>query len=267
MDEVCGNIRKANNVYNNEYAEREHYITAEVARHIDQILVRSYFYARGSKGAGRPAGWRAYIEQFADYEEVTKQGKDSLREYLCKRFELKFESMDEMERGIDREELERLTTAVMEIKRYRPQEEMLARNDALQVLRIYRHRHEIGDRAGSNPFGYRVWWLTQESAVKRATGYLVKKFNGRYLMRPEFLVSFIDLVPDLDEVRRSFTNIFPTMLGIRLSNRMSERDFVDVLREYDKAASVNPERAQVILANLSNKLKGSRRIEYEARPT
>lgn len=265
LDEVSGNIRKANNAYHNEYMSREHYMNAEMARHIDHILVRSYFYARSRDYGRRPKGWRDYVNQFADYEEIVHQGKESMREYLCKRYNLVFESREEMEAGIDAGELDELAEVVLAVKKYRPQDAFLARNDALQVLRIYRRRQELGDRSGANPFGYRVWWLTQESLIKRATAGIIKRFHGRYLMRPEFLVSFIDVIPSLDEVRQSFSSIFPTLLGIRLSNRMNESDFVKVLRQYDEISRVDPTRAQIILANLSNKLKGSNRREYEVR--
>jgi hypothetical protein len=81
-------------------------------------------------------------------------------------------------------------------------------------------------------------------------------------MSPEFLISFVDVIPSLDEVRKSFKDFFPTILGVKLSNRMDEKDFLRVLKEYDKATSVNPSRAKVILAGLSNRLKGSSASEY-----
>lgn len=262
LDEVCGNIRKANNTFQAEYAERERYLGVEAARHIDHILIRAYFYSKGSQREDRPKRWRDYIEQFADFDEITRQGKDTLREYLCKRFKFEFESREEMLAGIDKNELDELAGKVQEVKRYPDRDVMLAHNDALQVLRIYSRRRELGDRHGSNPFGFRVWWLTQESKVKRATTDVVKRYHGRFLMSPEFLISFIDVIPSLDQVRRSFNSVFPTILGVRLSNRMNEADFLNVLREYDKAATVDPSRAEVILAGLSNRLKGSSRSEY-----
>lgn len=262
LEEVGGNIRKANNTFQAEYLERERYLDAEAARHIDHILIRAYFYSKAGVAGRRPKSWRNYIEQFADFDEVTHQGRDSLREYLCKKFKFEFETREEMLAGIDEDELNQLAFKVQEVKRYPERDVMLARNDALQILRIYTRRRELNDRHGSNPFGFRVWWLTQESKVKRATNELVKRHNGRFLMSPEFLMSFIDVIPSLDQVRQSFSGVFPTILGVRLSNRMNETDFLKVLREYDKASNVDPARAEVILAKLSNRLKGSARSEY-----
>lgn len=263
LDEVGGNIRKANNSYRYEFQNREAYMGPEMARHIDHILLRAYFYVRGSVGVRKPAGWRDYVNQFADYDEIIRQENGSLREYLCGKLDMEYETRAEMESGIDKEALDDLQSRVMQVKNYRAQDTMLARNDALQVLRIYRRRKELSDRSGSNPFGYRVWWLTQESKIKAATDEVVRTNHGRYLMRPEFLVSFIDIVPNLGEVRRSFDSVFPSILGIRLSNRMNEADFLKVLSRYDEAAKVDPSRARVILANLSNKLKGADAREYD----
>jgi hypothetical protein len=262
LDEVCGNIRKANNTFQAEYADRERYLGVEAARHIDHILVRAYFYSKGGSQERRPKSWRNYIEQFADFDEITHQGRDSLREYLCKRFKFEFETRDQMLAGIDKDELDELASKIQNVKRYPERDVMLAHNDALQILRIYSRRRELNDRHGSNPFGFRVWWLTQESKVKKATNELVKRHSGRFLMSPEFLMSFIDVIPSLDQVRRSFSSVFPTILGVRLSNRMNEADFLKVLKEYDNASSVDPARAEVILAQLSNRLKGSSRAEY-----
>lgn len=264
LEEVCGNIRKANNTFQAEYAEREKYLDAEAARHIDHILIRAYFYSKSGSPERRPNSWRNYVEQFADFDEITRQGRDSLREYLCKKFNFEFEAREQMLTGIDKDELDELADKIQQVKRYAERDVMLAHNDALQVLRIYSRRRELNDRHGSNPFGFRVWWLTQESKVKRATNDLIKRYNGRFLMSPEFLMSFIDVIPSLDQVRRSFSTVFPTILGVRLSNRMNESDFLKVLREYDKATSVDPARAEVILATLSNRLKGSSRSEYLA---
>ena len=262
LDEVCGNLRKSTNSYNNEYGHREPYLNADAARHIDNILVRAYFYAIKGGGDRKPAGWKDYINQFADYDEVVRQGKESLRDYLCDRFAMDFETRDEMVVGVDDEELVSLAAKIQELKKYPERDIMLAHNDASQVLRIFARRRELKENAGANPFGFRVWWLTQDSKVKRATNEIVKKYHGRFLMSPEFLMSFIDVIPNLDDVRKSFQTVFPTILGVKLSNRMEERDFLRVLNEYDKAVAVDKSRAKVILARLSNRLKGSSASEY-----
>ena len=44
-------------------------------------------------------------------------------------------------------------------------------------------------------------------------------------MRPEFLLNFIALSPTTEQIRRSYETVFPTLLGIKLSNRMREDVF------------------------------------------
>ena len=84
---------------------------------------------------------------------------------------------------------------------------------------------ELGEEHKANPFGYRTWWLTQETRVTEATVDLVRSMGSRYLMRPEFLVNFIALSPNMEDVRRSYKAIFPTMLGIKVVQSYERRSF------------------------------------------
>jgi hypothetical protein len=263
LGEVCGNVRKANNAYKNEYGAREAYIDALTARHIDEILLRAYFYAKANAdGSRKPSGWKDYISQFADFDEITRQGTESMKNFLCLKFKMEFESIDEMMMGVDVEKVDDLADKIQAVKHYPNRDIVLARNDALQILRIYAKRREMKETSAPNQFGYRTWWLTQESKVKRATVDLVRRHSARFLMAPEFLLSFIDVVPDLAAVRESFSDVFPTILGVKLSNRMKEADFLKILREYDRVSQLDPSRARAILAGLSNNLKGSSASDY-----
>lgn len=265
IDEIGGNIRKANNIYHHDVLPYEQFMKPDIARNINHILIRAYFYAKQTSSNIKLSGWKDYVNQFADYDEIVRRKNDSLREYLCKKFNLEYETISDMEKGVDTAELTELTSEVMRVKKYPPQDEALAYNDALQVLRIYDRRRASGDRPSANPLGFRVWWLTQESKIKGATGATVKKNGGRYLMRPEFLLSFLDVLPSLDEVRKSFGSIFPTILGIRLSNRISEGDFAGFLKKYSDLAGVDPARAEVMLASYSNRLKSDSSRDYEVK--
>tara|TARA_R110002124_G_scaffold42459_3_gene130590 strand:- start:165 stop:2384 length:2220 start_codon:yes stop_codon:yes gene_type:complete len=268
LDEVCGNLRKANNSYTADCAAQEPYITAVSARNLSHILVRAFFYALKNDipEARKPAGWKSHIENFMDYSKInTQEGKEQLRAYLCKKFGLTFVSSQELAKSIDIAELDGLARKVQDVKKYRDGDEFLARNDALQVLKVYRHRMEIGDISGSNPLGFRVWWLTDEKRILAATGDLVKKQVSRYIIRPEFLLNFISVLPSVSEVTKSFRDIFPTMLGIKMSNRMKERDFLAILKKATQMKDVDPARADVMLANLSTELMGNLEKDYEVK--
>ena len=141
--------------------------------------------------------------------------------------------------------------------------ELLAYNDAIQILRIYSKRAELKELHKPNPFGYRTWWLTHESRVRAATAKLVSKYNAQYIMRPEFALNFIALSPSAEKVRQSFGNIFPSLLGVSLSKRMKENVFHAVMGRIKEIQNVDEARARVILSDLSNKLKGDRYKEYD----
>ena len=76
------------------------------------------------------------------------------------------------------------------------------------VLSVYGKRKEFGEEHNANPYGYRTWWLTHESQVRKATVELVRERGSQYIMRPEFLVNFIALSPTTEEVRRSYEAVF-----------------------------------------------------------
>jgi hypothetical protein len=94
-------------------------------------------------------------------------GQDSLRRYLCEEFGFTYEANFETIKGIDKDEIEELKKKIVEIRRgggrQKDREETLSYNDALHVLRVYEKRRELGEASKPNPFGYRTWWLTQET--------------------------------------------------------------------------------------------------------
>ncbi len=250
--------------------EIEQHLDFTFARHIDRILIRAYLYARLERDPNRrrPPGWRSYIENFCGYADLhVTRGKEALRDYLCEKFGLVFESEEEMMKGVDQAELTSLTEQVIRSRRRfgkaKDKEEILARNDALHVLRTYARRRELGERNRSNPYGYRTWWLTQETSVRKATGQAVAKHGALYMMRPEFLLNFIALSPSDENVRKSFAGVFPTLLGVKLSNRMKEEVFKSVMAGVKEAFAVDEARARVKLAELSNQLKGDFYKKYE----
>lgn len=63
-------------------------------------------------------GFQSYIGQFCDYDDlVFGRNRAELRPYLSNRFGLEFEQKGEMTRGLDRDELARLTFAIAERRR------------------------------------------------------------------------------------------------------------------------------------------------------
>ena len=266
LEEVISHIRAADYEFKNHYQDMEQYVDLALARHVDRILIRAYFYAQLEGPKKRLAGWRAFIGLFCTYADLhTKAGQDSLRRYLCEEFGLDFEPTSETLISIDEHEVEGVKARLLQIRggRGREREEMLAYNDALHVMRVYSKRKELGEGVKSNQFGYRTWWLTQEMLIRRATGEIVAKKHALYMMRPEFILNFIALAPSAEAVRKSFGEIFPTLLGVRLSNRLKPEIFEKVMQRVAEASVLGEARARALVGELSDKLKGDRFKQYE----
>jgi hypothetical protein len=267
LEEIITHVRATDLEFKNHYAGVERYITAELARHSDRILIRAYLYGQLNKDSpNKSKTWGAFIGRFCTHEDLHKaEGEESLRRYLCEEFGLTYETEADMKVGVDPDELNELSAGLYKIRsavRSRPREEERSYNDALQVLRIFTKRREIGENARSNPFGYRVWWLSQEASVIRATSAVNQK-RPKYLMRPEFVLNFISLAPSAEAVRQSFNNIFPTLLGLKLSNRLREDTFQQVLKKLKEASEIGDARAKTLASELSDKLKGDFYKKYE----
>ncbi|TCP31939.1 hypothetical protein EV659_11015 [Rhodothalassium salexigens DSM 2132] len=246
-------------------------INREFARHIDRILIRSYFYARFDDEPKRkkPSGWKRYLGQFCTYEDLhSEAGKDSLRRYLCEEFGFSYESASDMSQGVDADDLEKLKDKIISVRkgpaRDKEKEEILSFNDALHVLRVYAKRRELGEAKKPNPYGYRTWWLTHETLVRRATSETIKENGAQYMMRPEFLLNFIALSPSTEDVRKSFGTVFPTLLGVKLSNRMRDDVFKDVVKKVKESYEISEARARATVGELSDKLKGDFFKRYES---
>ena len=173
---------------------------------------------------------------------------------------LNFVGFDELSELADLSEVDRLTERLAKIK----SSEILARNDALQVSAVYGKRRALGEEHRVNPYGFRVWWLTQETKVIDYTRDLVSAKGSRYIMRPEFILNFIALSPSTVDVRKIYETVFPTLLGIKLSNRMREEIFESVIGQAKYIRTFEDALANVMMAELSNELKGDRFNGFES---
>ncbi|HRI87373.1 MAG TPA: hypothetical protein PK869_03870 [Candidatus Hydrogenedentes bacterium] len=265
-EEVHANVRISDHEFNNWFKWTEPKVTLAVARQCSKILVRSYFYAKLSppEGVSPPSGWTRFVDQFVTYGNLhSSRGCMELQDYLCRKFGLTLETEEQMHAGVNPDHLTQLTESLIDVRPQKGEKsEVLSKNDALQVLRIYAKRKEINDRF-NGPFGYKVWWLTHEVHVMRVTGPLVRYYDARYIMRPEFVLNFISLAPTAAEVRTAYEKIFPTLLSVKLSNRMRDDVFHDVMNRYKRACQYDPERIEVKMQELTNRLKGDNYKQYE----
>ncbi|HVH74193.1 MAG TPA: hypothetical protein VM755_04690 [Stellaceae bacterium] len=262
LDEVRGHLHATDVEFRILFSEVEPYVRVEHARHSSKPLIRAYFYSRLSPigNIRPPAGWRSFIGQFCTYEKLqTDEGKRELKQYIVERFGMEFESHDDLGKLTDDAEVAELADRFKSIKN----DDVLAINDARQIFAIYGKREILHEDHKPNPYGFRTWWLTHESIVRRFTADIVARRGSQYILRPEFVLNFIALSPTTEQVRESYRSIFPSMLGLTLSNRMKDSVFKDVMKRVKELGQNDEARLKVIMANLANSLKSDRFKIYE----
>lgn len=266
LNEVHSNLVTSDFEFKNHYMEVEPYMTIDLARHCSKILIRAYFYARLSPADKRlrPAGWQSYIDQFVTYKQLHSiNGEQELKDYLLAKFGMKYEARVDLEKLCAPEQLADLTNKLLPHKR----KEVLAKNDALMILATYGRRTQLGEVSRTANFGYRTWWLTHETKVRQHTHDLFRQKGSHYIIRPEFLLNFIALSPTAVEVRKAYENVFPTLLGVRLSGRMREETFHQLLDKARAVSKMEPARIGAVMGSMSDELKGDfyKRYDNDAR--
>lgn len=264
LEEIHSHLRATDWEFQNHFKEIEPFVTLDLVRHCQKILLRAYFYARldSEQRIEPPKGWKSFLGQICSYEHLHKvpTGRNQIRSYLLDRFGMIFESGDDIRKLVDAEELDELATRLRSIKA----DDHLAHNDALHVLAVYGKRADIDDVNRPNRFGYRTWWLTHEARVRQQTGEIVQRHGAGYIIRPEFILNFIALSPTAAEVHQTYKSVFPSLLGVRLSNRMREEVFHDVMNKLNEVKQVDESRMRVMVADYSNRLKADNFKQYEA---
>lgn len=262
LEEVLGNLRASDYEFRNWFEAIEAHVDDVMARNAGKIMIRSYFYARLNKDLGkkRPGSWPAFVNQFVSYENLHKpSATDELRRYLQSSFGMQHDSDADLEALVDQEQLRDLTQRLGQNKA----NERLARNDALMALAVYAQRRRRREESSVSEFGYETWWLTMESTILRHTRELVDAHQGaRYMMRPDFLLNFITLAPNVNEARQTLGHVFPSLLGITLSRRVDENMFHSVMGKIKQATEMEDSRRSAAIAQASNRLKGDFYKQY-----
>lgn len=259
LDEVWTHIISTDTEFSAEFSAIEPIVDLGLAAQAQRILIRSYFYAKLSN-ASSIKGWSTYIDQFCSYGLLRKQeGKDSLREYLCRRYGLEFEDKEFLERQVDEQELAEITNRLKPFKKL----EVMARNDALMVLLVYARRKANREKYSNNPYGYTTWWLTQESRIQTQLGDLVKNRGARAIIRPEFLMYYISMLPRINDVEKLYNTTFPSLYGVRLGQRVKPELLAEVLGRAKKYMSYDPARVSGELKAFADKLKSDQMKKYD----
>jgi hypothetical protein len=262
LEEVWNHLKSCDNEFINFMSPVEDSITLEIARNDPKILVRSYFYAKLEPEAhgGSPRSWELYIGQFCEYNELHRlSGKETIRKYLQATFSMDYVARGDLEKLVNIEDLEALSAQIETGKKSKN----LAKNDALMALSVYAIRDQRRESAEVSEFGYKTWWLTNESMMLRFT-HEIEEAHGqsRYMMRPDFLLNYLSLAPSAEKARQTFANVFPTLLSIRLSRRMDEDEFQGLMEKVRGWSDWEPGRRAAAVGELSDALKSDFQKQY-----
>lgn len=248
LDELVSHFSKITNVYYRDFSKNEAFYLNDDYEllFIDEILIRSYLYAKK----------RDHVKNFDDFlnnfvDPNLKQVKEELIIYLKEVFGIIYISNEAWDIKIDEDEKVKLADKLEE-KKIRPK----AESDAEMILAIYYLRNKHNESSESGIFGYKTWWLSKDTSTYWAVEEVLgKKYPISCYIRPDFVYNYIALNPSTSEVKETYGEIFPTMLGVNLSYHMpSEVSCVvkQKIKEYHDKPSV---RVKQILKNLGEKLK------------
>lgn len=259
LEEVYTHIRATYFEFVNYFASVEPYVTREVARNSDRILIRAYFYA---KFDGRIDGWKGYLSRFISYDKILKrEGQEELRRYLVAEYGFTFVDNEELESVADPATVQSLAEALL--KEDDKENEALAYNAALLVHGIYGIRRKRKETTGASEFGLKTWWMTNQTRVLRHTVDIVRRHHSQYIMRPEFLLNFFAISPTCDEVRSTFAGVFPSVFGIQLGHRMKDEVFHQIMATVRSWKDYEPGRIVALMSDLSDTLKTDRLRRYD----
>ena len=264
--EVVHNLRVSDYEYQNSFASFPVPVPFDIARNCPKILVRAFLYAQLEKdrlGLDWPRNWQSYVSKFCTHSLLhTSASFDFVRRSLQSKFGLEYRDTSELEELVDSDDLEQLTGSLLDAKNGRYD---LARNDALMALAVYGHRTKRREDSSNSEFGYKTWWLTNETRILGKTRGLVTRHHGsRYIMRPEFLLNFLTLSPAAASVREEFGNIFPSHLGMSLSRKMPESTYKDLLERVQEASEMDDSQRSAAMAYCADRMRSDFQKQYES---
>ncbi len=266
LREVLGHIRETDRVYREDFEGLDAAIDLTVGRQADKILIRAYYYARNDPAPNikPPPNWPAFINRLLPYADLNKQlAIAQFGDYLQAHFGLSFVAHKDLNRFVKTNERDELAARLASEK----SSPALAENDAHMALAVYGRRRQFEGLAANRKHGYRTWWLTAESLIVNHTRDLVEREGASFLIRPEFLVSYLALAPNKGEVRETLNRVFPGPLGLSMARRVEADVLHGVLEALREAEALDPARRQAGITANSNKLKaryfGERRAETQ----
>ncbi|MBO9483851.1 hypothetical protein [Salinisphaera sp. G21_0] len=260
LDELLAHLKSSNRKYEEEYSKNVDLFRKGVEEFVDQILVRAFLYA---KNEGKINSYSGFLDNFVTIN--SSSAKQELIDFLYEEFGIEYVSSDtsEMKVEFSQNDYDQLYEELINIKGSAGK----ARADANLILTIYALRSAHGEIKSSLE-GYKTWWLSSDTATHRAVS---KLFNQKYpvscYMRPDFLYNYISFTPPKEKVNSVYKNTFPNLLGVQISNHISE-DVGKRVRQMIVEQNEMPKgRRKAKIRKLSDDLKAGTGLDYSDRLT
>ena len=262
LEEVQHHIFAADQEFKNHYFDCEEAITPENLDFLNRPLIRAYFKGKFAALKNSPKNWPQFLNNYCDPRAInSEKGKEELRKYLMAQIGMEFENRKVIEQDCKNRDVRKLAKLLEPHKKKAP----LAWNDALMAHLVYVRRKEGKEMDDVSGYGIRTWWLTNEVAITDFTKDLVNDEGASYLMRPDFLLNFLSLLPKKQQAKAIFESLFPSLLGVHLARDHSPAH-VDRLHKYlEEIKAVDPARRRVLVAQKSDELKADlRKVSWSA---
>jgi hypothetical protein len=256
LEEMQHHLFAADQEFKHHYLDCEEAITPENLEIINRPLIRAYFKGKSAAQKHHPHNWPQFLNNYCDPHAINSdKGKEELRKYLMTQMSMEFESRKVIEKDCKNRDVSKLAKQLEPYKKKRP----LAWNDALMANLVYIRRQEGKEGDDLSGYGLRTWWLTNETAITGLTKELVEVEEASYLMRPDFLLNFLSMLPKKQQAKAIFETLFPSLLGVHLARDHSPAH-VDRLHKYlQEVKAVDPARRRVLVAQQSDRLKADLR--------
>ncbi len=250
--ELAAHFRMIKARFEDAYAEAEDVYSDEAAiLYVPEIMIRAYFY---SKLRGHVRTFPEFLEHFVSVRMANPE--QELIDWLRAQFQITYASDASLQVQIDAAELDALVKTLAPHKSVQQK----AKSDAALVLAIYALRAKGNEAATAGIFGFDTWWLSTDTTTEKAVRSTFKdKYKVSCYIRADFLYHFISLAPSRSAIDQTFSEIFPSLVGVSVSYHLPA-EVVELAHEFVKEhAKKNPARLRSILRDLSDRMKSDPR--------
>jgi hypothetical protein len=254
LKEILGHLQSTDQEYKHNYQPIENSLNLDIARQIDKILIRAFFYAKfGEASSRQPRNWQSYLNSFLPYTELNNYRKalNLLQGYLMNHFGMIFVSYSDIVPGINKNQRHDLASS-LENEKNTPK---LADNDAVMALAVYARRNREEKQNQSKKHGFSTWWLTDEIVILRHAQKIIQREGVSFMMRPQFLINHLSLAPSQTDVRENISKLLPGTLGLSMARRVPQEVLLGVLQTLRDAQGLSDARRQAEITSCTNEIK------------